>query len=83
MPWNPADAARHTKKAKPGKSSRQWSDVANSVLERTGDEGAAVRQANGVVAKRGKKKAAKKKGRAHGHAKKGSLAQAQRPRAMY
>jgi hypothetical protein len=49
MPWSAADAKRHDKKAASGKKSRQWSDVANSVLERTGDEGEAVREANGVV----------------------------------
>jgi len=30
MPWSPKDAGRHNKKAKSGKASRQWSDVANS-----------------------------------------------------
>ena len=49
MPWTPKDAKRHDKKAASGKKSRQWSDVANSVLKRTGDEGLAVREANGVV----------------------------------
>lgn len=52
MPWQPGDAARHDKKAKSGKAKRQWSNVANSVLKRTGDEGLAVREANGVVARR-------------------------------
>jgi hypothetical protein len=49
MPWTPADATRHTKKAKTPKAKRQWRDVANSVLSRGGSEGSAVRQANGVV----------------------------------
>lgn len=49
MPWKPTDAKRHNKKAKSGKKSRQWADVANSVLKRTGDEGLAVREANGVI----------------------------------
>lgn len=53
MPWTPKDAARHDKKAASGKKSRQWSDVANSVLKRTGDEGMAVREANGVVKRSG------------------------------
>lgn len=52
MPWSPADAARHTKKAKSAVAKRQWRDVANSVLARTGDDGLAVREANGVIAKR-------------------------------
>lgn len=49
MPWKPSDAKRHDKKAKSPKQERQWSDVANSVLKQTGDEGRAVREANGVV----------------------------------
>ncbi len=53
MPWTPdSGPARHTKKAKSAVAKRQWSDVANSVLAKTGDEGRAVRTANGVVAKR-------------------------------
>lgn len=53
MPWTPKDAKRHDKKAKSGVAKRQWSDVANSVLKKTGDEGLAVREANGVVKSRG------------------------------
>lgn len=53
MPWGPEDATRHDKKARSGVAKRQWSDVANSVLSRTGDEGRAVREANAVVKKRG------------------------------
>lgn len=49
MPWKPEDAARHNKKVKSPKGKRQWADVANSVLARTGDEGRAVRTANGVM----------------------------------
>jgi hypothetical protein len=52
MPWNPKDAKRHTKAASTPKKQRQWADVANSVLKRTGDEGLAVRQANAVIKKR-------------------------------
>ncbi len=51
MPWKPQDAKRHDKKAGSGKKARQWSDVANSVLRRTGNEGLAVREASGVVKK--------------------------------
>jgi uncharacterized protein YdaT len=51
MPWSAKDAQRHTKKAKSAKKQRQWEHVANSMLERTGDEGAAVRAANSVVKK--------------------------------
>ncbi len=49
MPWSAADAIRHTKAAKSAKQRRQWSDVANAVLRKTGDEGRAVREANAVV----------------------------------
>lgn len=52
MPWTAKDAERHTHKAKSGVAKRQWSDVANSILKRTGDEGQAVREANGVISKR-------------------------------
>jgi hypothetical protein len=51
MPWDKGDARGHTKKANTPKKKRQWSDVANSVLQRTHDEGRAVREANAVVAK--------------------------------
>lgn len=48
-PWTPKDAQRHDKKAKSAHAQKQWSEVANSVLKATGDEGRAVREANGVV----------------------------------
>lgn len=56
MPWSPSDAESKTKKADTPKARRQWSDVANSVLERTGDDAQAVRTANGVIAKQKRKK---------------------------
>lgn len=53
MPWSPSDGpSRHTKKADTPSSKRQWSKVANSVLAKTGNEGLAVREANGVVKRR-------------------------------
>jgi len=54
MPWSPADASAKTKKATSPAAKKQWADVANNVLEKTGDEGRAVKTANGVVKKRGK-----------------------------
>lgn len=60
MPWKPKDSRRHTKKARSGKAKRQWSHVANNMLERGYSEGRAVRAANAVVRDRGKKR---KKGR--------------------
>lgn len=56
MPWTTKDATRHQKKAKSDIAKRQWRDVANSILQRTGDEGRAVRGANAAVDKRHKKK---------------------------
>jgi uncharacterized protein YdaT len=55
VPWTPRDAKRHTKKAKSGKSQRQWSHVADSMLDRGYSEGRAIRAANSVVKKRGSK----------------------------
>lgn len=52
MPWTSKDAGRHTHKAKSAKSKRQWSDVANKALARGLSEGAAIREANGVVSRR-------------------------------
>jgi len=42
---------------KSAKGKRQWTDVANSVLKRTGDEGLAIREANGVAKKMARKRA--------------------------
>ena len=50
MPWTARDAK--TKKARSPTAKRQWKDVANSVLAKTGDEGRAVRTANGVIKRR-------------------------------
>lgn len=49
MPWSPEDAPRHNKKVK-GKAHKQlWSQIANQVLKKTGDEGRAIREANAAV----------------------------------
>lgn len=55
MPWGPKDAAKKTKRARTPKAKRQWSNVADSVLARTSDEGRAIREANAVVKRRRKK----------------------------
>lgn len=55
MPWTAGDAAKKTKKAKSPKAKRQWRDVANSVLKRTGSDSLAIREANAVVKKRKRK----------------------------
>ena len=49
MPWKPGDAQRHTKKATTPRKRKQFSKVANKVLEDTGDEGRAIRTANAAV----------------------------------
>ena len=49
-PWTPSDVARHNKRAaKNHKRERQWTDVANAVLAKTGNEVQAIREANGAV----------------------------------
>lgn len=51
MPWTPGQAAKHTKKADTPKLKRQWRDVADGELKRTGDDATAIRAANAVVAR--------------------------------
>jgi hypothetical protein len=51
MPWTPNEAERHTHKATTSALQELWAKVANEALERTGDEGRAVREANAVVAR--------------------------------
>lgn len=60
MPWDSSKGSvgKHNKKAaKSPKKRRAWSKVANKVLEKTGDEGRAIREANAVADRiyRGKK----------------------------
>jgi hypothetical protein len=51
MPWIPNDAERHTHKAITWDLKALWAKVANECLERTGDEGRAIREANAVIAR--------------------------------
>ena len=51
MPWIPSDAPKHNRSVKSPKRKRQWRDVANSILERTGDDARAIRGANAAVKK--------------------------------
>jgi len=51
MPWTPNDAERHTHKATTWALKVLWAKVANECLERTGDEGRAIREANAVIAR--------------------------------
>jgi hypothetical protein len=51
MPWTPEEAERHTHKAATRALKELWAKVANETLERTGDEGRAIREANAVIAR--------------------------------
>ncbi len=51
MPWTADDAERHTHKAATQELRELWAQVANECLERTGNEGRAIREANAVVAR--------------------------------
>lgn len=51
MPWTPNDAEKHTHKAATWRLKELWAKVANESLERTGDEGSAIREANAVIAR--------------------------------
>jgi hypothetical protein len=52
MPWSAKDARKHTKSARTPKAKRQWAHVANGVLESSGSESRAIREANSVIARR-------------------------------
>jgi hypothetical protein len=53
MPWlTDEDSLRHNKRAE-GRLGEIWRQVANETLERTGDEGRAIREANAVIARIG------------------------------
>lgn len=52
MPWVPEDAPHHTHKATSLELRELWAKIANECLERTGDEGRAIREANAVIARR-------------------------------
>jgi hypothetical protein len=54
MPWTSNDAERHTRKTTTSELKELWAKVANESLERTGDEGRAIRQANAVVGRQAK-----------------------------
>jgi hypothetical protein len=50
MPWTANDAETHTHKAITPALKELWAKVANERLEKDGDEGRAIREANAVVA---------------------------------
>ncbi|MEZ7136113.1 hypothetical protein [Komagataeibacter sp. SM21] len=51
MLWTPDEAEKHTHKATTPVLRNLWAKVANECLDRTGDEGRAIREANAVVAR--------------------------------
>jgi hypothetical protein len=51
MPWTHNDAETHTHKATTPALKELWAKVANESLDRTGDEGRAIREANAVIAR--------------------------------
>ena len=52
MPWTADDAERHTHKATTPELKELWAKVANESLERDGNEGRAIREANAVISRR-------------------------------
>lgn len=63
MPWSPSDATRKTKKATTAKLRDTWAAVANATLQRSGNEGLAVREANAVVRDQADRAKRKRKGK--------------------
>jgi hypothetical protein len=49
MPWSSSDANAKTHLADTPVLQSLWAEIANKVLEATGDEGRAIREANAVV----------------------------------
>jgi hypothetical protein len=54
MPWTANDVESHTRKATTSELKELWAKVANESLERTADEGRAIREANAVVGRQAK-----------------------------
>lgn len=52
MPWTEKEASQKTKKASSPNLKRQWRDIANNVLSKTGDDAKAIKIANGVIKRR-------------------------------
>jgi hypothetical protein len=56
VPWTTQDVGKKNSKVKSAKRRKQWVDVANSVLKRTGDDATAIKEANGVAKKMARKR---------------------------
>jgi hypothetical protein len=59
MPWTPNDAERHTHKATTSTLKELWAKVANESLERTAEEGRAIRDARLEAGSGGAQKASR------------------------
>src|SRR5258707_8639410 len=51
MPWTSSDAKGHTKKADTPEKQKKWAKIANAVLDKTGDEATAIKEANAAMRK--------------------------------
>ncbi len=49
MPWKPSQAHAHNKGINDPATARRWSKIANSMLQKSGDDAKALRVANGVI----------------------------------
>lgn len=56
MPWKPSDAKHKTKKASTPAKQALWSQIANRLLAKGAGDASAIRQANAVVGRVGKRK---------------------------
>lgn len=56
MPWTENDAHHKTRHANTARKRTKWANIANGVLEKSGDEGKAIRIANAAVHPRTHKK---------------------------
>jgi hypothetical protein len=63
MPWKGDGPWKHSKKARTKKQKRQARAIATSMMERGESEGAAIRAANGVIKRGGKRKKSRSSGR--------------------
>lgn len=59
MPWGSVQASEHTKKANTPKKKRQWSTVANKMLQGGASDAEAIMAANAAVG--GKRKSKKRR----------------------
>jgi hypothetical protein len=66
MPWKPSEAKGKTHKAKSPADKKKWAATANAVLEKSGNDGKAIRIANAAVSKGRAKAHGAKKPRAKG-----------------